>query len=102
MHVIDRSTYVLVSVLSAGPDAVQCVTIDADVGVVVCGTANGRVAAWQVSLCTVVPLKQVNSVVKTASLYWRVAVWLVPAVSAEASYTSSLRPRTQLAEGLLH
>jgi hypothetical protein len=60
VHVIDRSTYVLVSVLSAGPDAVQCVTIDADVGVVVCGTANGRVAAWQVSLCTVVPVKQVN------------------------------------------
>ena len=48
IHVIDRVTYCVRRVLSAGPDPVHCVALVPGLRMVVAGTCKGRIATWQV------------------------------------------------------
>ena len=49
MHVINRWTYQVQLVLSAGPNPVHCVAVNVDLQLVLCGTSGGCIAAWHLA-----------------------------------------------------
>ena len=55
LHVIDRTTYKIRRVLSAGPDPVHCLALVPHLRMVVAGTCKGRIATWQASHAPRIP-----------------------------------------------
>jgi len=49
MHVINRWSYQVQLVLSAGPYPVHCVAVNMDLQLVLCGTSGGCIAAWHLA-----------------------------------------------------